>query len=56
MIQSKVVTKRAFKGYIERQFKKNSNDIDIYILFDGKHRFIKKSTDYNFLHKKLYSF
>lgn len=55
MIQSKVITKRAFKGYIERQFKKNTNDVDTYILFDGKHNFLNKSLDYNELHKKLYN-
>lgn len=55
MIQSKVVAKRPFKGYIERQYKKNSNDIDIFILFDGKHNFVEKNINYNHLHKKLYS-
>ena len=53
MIQSKVITKKAFKGYIEKQYKKNTNCIDIYILFDGKHNFLEKSLNYNELHKKL---
>ena len=55
MTTSKVITKRAFKGYIERQWKKNSNEVDMFILFDGKHNFVKKSIDYNELHEKLYS-